>query len=539
MSVALMQAKILVVDDFQGMRTILRDIVRSMGVMHVDTAPNGKEALNLLRGTRYNVVICDFNLGPGFNGQQVLDEARLHDFIGVSTIWVMVTAEKTAEMVMGAAEVKPDEYLLKPINQNMLQGRLERLIIKKQALRGIEEAIKNKDYAAAVARCDQQLAAEGVKPPEILRIKGDLLLTLGDYAKAQAFFESILSVRNVPWARTGLGKVHFHTGNLDQARDMFQQVLDENRMFIEASDWLARTLDALGDRERAQQVLLEAVKLSPHSASRQKTLGETAYKNGALDVAQAAFEKTIQISEFSSSKSPSAYLGLARVLADNGVPDEALKVLSRTRGVFKESPDVALQTVAVEGAVHKQKGRLDLSETAMAQVEQMLANQAGTLSPEAAMVVAKSMLETGRTQQACELMRDLVKNHHENHQLSDQVQALFEGAQLGAQGSTLIAQARQEVIDINNQGVLLAKQGDFVEGARLLRTALQNLPGSEVVMMNLCGLLIGQMRSQGKSDVLMREVVDLLKRVRQLNPANDKYRQYMSALHQTVGRAAG
>jgi len=109
MSVALMQAKILVVDDFQGMRTILRDIVRSMGVMHVDTAPNGKEALNLLRGTRYNVVICDFNLGPGFNGQQVLDEARLHDFIGVSTIWVMVTAEKTAEMVTGVAEAKPDE----------------------------------------------------------------------------------------------------------------------------------------------------------------------------------------------------------------------------------------------------------------------------------------------------------------------------------------------------------------------------------------------------------------------------------------------
>ena len=28
-------------------------------------------------------------------------------------------------MIMGAAEAKPDEYLLKPINQNILEGRLE------------------------------------------------------------------------------------------------------------------------------------------------------------------------------------------------------------------------------------------------------------------------------------------------------------------------------------------------------------------------------------------------------------------------------
>ena len=106
-SVALSQARVLVVDDFQGMRTILRDLVRSMGVSRVDTAANGKEALNQLRASRYDVVICDFNLGPGLNGQQVLDEGRLHDYVGVSTIWVMVTAEKTAEMIMGAAESKP------------------------------------------------------------------------------------------------------------------------------------------------------------------------------------------------------------------------------------------------------------------------------------------------------------------------------------------------------------------------------------------------------------------------------------------------
>lgn len=535
MTASLTQAKILVVDDFQGMRTILRDIVRAMGVTRVDTAANGKEALQMMRGTRYDVVICDYNLGPGLNGQQVLEEARQHDYIGVSTIWVIVTAEKTAEMVMGAAEVKPDEYLLKPINQNMLEGRLERLIVKKQALRGIEEALKSKDYATAIARCDQLLQSEGAKPPEILRIKSDLLLTVGDYEGARGVFESVLAARSVPWARTGLGKVFFHKGDYENARNTFQLVLDENRMFIEASDWLARTLDAMGERVQAQQVLASAVKLSPNSASRQKVLGETAYKNGALDVAQAAFEKTIKISEFSSNKNPSAYMALAKVLSDGNTPDEALKVLARTKEVFKDSADMAIQAAAAQSAVYQKAGRLDESRAAMAQAEELL-GQAGKVSPETAMEVAQGMLALGRKDQAFGMMSDLVKNHHEDQRLSGQVQELFEKAQMGAEGRSLIAQSREEVVNINNQGVMLAKQGNFAEGARLLRTALQNLPHSEVVMMNLCGLLIGQMRAEGKSDALTTEVMGLLERVRELNPLNEKYRQYMAILHPAGSR---
>ena len=539
MSAALAQARILIVDDYQGMRTILRDIVRAMGVIRVDTAANGREAMQMLHGNRYDVVICDFNLGPGLNGQQVLDEARLHGSIGVSTIWVMVTAEKTAEMVMGAAEFRPDEYLLKPINQNMLQGRLERLIGKKQSLRSIEEALRNKDYAAAISRCDQLLQADASKPQEILRIKGDLQLKVGDYDGARALYESILAVRSVPWARTGLGKAYFHQGQYETARDTFQQVLDENRMFIEASDWLAKTYDAMGERVRAQQVLQDAVRLSPHSASRQKVLGETAHRNGDLDVAQAAFEKTIKISEFSSNKNPSAYVALAKVLSDGKTPDEALKVLARTREVFKGSSDVAIQAAVVESAVYRKTGQQDLSEAAMAQAEQLLARQPGKLGRDTAMEVAQAMLALGRKDQAFGLMRDLVKNHHEDARLTSQVEELFEQAQMGAEGRSLIAESREEVIQINNQGVMLAKQGNFAEGARLLRTALQNLPGSEVVMMNLCGLLIGQMRAQGKTDALMGEVVALLDRVREINPLNEKARQYASVLHPSAGRSAG
>ena len=141
MALSFRQANILIIDDFQGMRTMLREFVKSMGVTAVDTASTGKDANQQLSTNKYDIVICDYNLGPGANGQQVLEEAKLKGHIGVSTVWVMVTAEKTQEMVMGAAEVKPDDYLLKPINQMLLENRLEKLITRKQCLAPIEAAV--------------------------------------------------------------------------------------------------------------------------------------------------------------------------------------------------------------------------------------------------------------------------------------------------------------------------------------------------------------------------------------------------------------
>lgn len=530
MTASLSKARILVIDDYQGMRTMLGNFVRAMGVTQVNSAGNGPDALNQLRQNTFDIVICDYNLGIGQNGQQVLDEARMRNYIGISTIWVMVTAEKTTDMVMGAAEVKPDDYLLKPINQSLLQSRLEKLIVRKQSLVGIETAIKAKDYAAAIASCDLQLSAQTSNPQEILRIKSDLLLQIGDYNAARELFESILVVRNIPWARTGLGKVLFYAGDYEAAKLIFQQVLQENRMYMEASDWLVKALDALGDSRQAQQVLQEAVKLSPNSPVRQKNLGDTAYKNGDLDIAQKAFETTVKISEFSSHKSPAIYSGLAKVLTDKHVPDEALKVLARSKATFKGNIEATIQTAAVESTVYGSMGLTDKAEAAMATAADLMSQLPGKVSTEVAMEMAQSMLKIGKKEQAFELLSDLVKNNHENLEISRQVANVFESVNMKEEGQALIQESRQEVININNQGVLLAKKGEYQEGAKLLRTAVQNLPNSEVVIMNLCGLLIGQMTKEGRNDATIREVKSLLDRVKEINPANKKYSTYATAL---------
>jgi tetratricopeptide (TPR) repeat protein len=530
MAIPLKQSQVLIIDDFQGMRAMLREFVKGMGVNKIDTASNSKDAINLLSANKYDIVICDYNLGPGQNGQQILEEAKLRKFIGYSTIWIMVTAEKTMDMVMGAAENKPDDYLLKPINEALLESRLQKLIAKKQSLSDIEKAVSRQDYLAAIALCDQQLKTQPANLQELLRVKSDLLLTVGDYEEAKALFEKILAIRSVPWAKTGIGKIHLLNNEYLRAKEIFQEVLEENRMYMEASDCLAKTLDALGDGEQAQQVLQKAMELSPNSPVRQKNLAEAAYKNGALDIAQAAYEKTIKLSEYSVHKSPAAFSGLAKVHNDKGAPEEALKVLERSKSDFKENAEAALQTAVLESVAYQKMGKKDQAEAAIAEAEKLIGSLSGKISADVAMDMAKSMFKLGKEDDACALLQRVVKNNHENAEIIRQVEAVFQAEQLGEKGENLIKESRQEVININNQGVLLAREGKFEEGVKLLRTAVQSLPNNEVMIMNLCGMLIGLMKKEGRDDQLMHEAKNLLDRAQELNLANKKYYEYASAL---------
>jgi hypothetical protein len=103
------------------------------------------------------------------------------------------------------------------------------------------------------------------------------------------------------------------------------------------------------------------------------------------------------------------------------------------------------------------------------------------------------------------------------------------------EGHALIAQSRSEVVAINNQGVTLAKKGDFVGGANLLRTAAHKLPNSEVILINLCALLIGLLSKEGKNQQVAAEAREVLDRVRVLNSSNKNYHVYTAALNRIMG----
>ena len=102
----------------------------------------------------------------------------------------------------------------------------------------------------------------------------------------------------------------------------------------------------------------------------------------------------------------------------------------------------------------------------------------------------------------------------------------------------MIEKSTKEIIQINDQGVLLANEGKFEEGIKLLRKAVQNLPGNILVITNLCGMLIGQMTQSGKDDRMIYEARELLDRVRKIDPANKKLTSYTKLLSQIASGTA-
>lgn len=522
--------RFLIADDFQGMRAMLREMLKNFGSKNISVAANAKEAITYLeQGDKYDAVLCDYNLGPGKNGQQVFEEAKFRRLIGPATAWIIVTAEKTSDMVIGAAEYMPDDYIIKPINEAALRSRLEKVIAKKAELQDIEKAIFAKNFNAALSLCDKAMGP-GKANNEILRIKTNLLLDIGRYDDAKELFNKILSVRDVPWAKTGLAKVAFYLGEMETAQRLLKEVIGENRTYMEAHDWLVRTYQQQGDMEEAQRILLRCTETSPNSMNRQKLLGEIAHKRGDLDVAEKAYRKTIKLGENSILNTPVAHLGLAKICTEKDNPSEALQLLKNVRKEFDDKA-ANLNARMMEGLVYQKTGDHINTRKAAEELAAILQEDPNLASTEVAIEAAGFLFKAGDKKTAESMLQTVVRNNHDNDTLIDQVKEIFNHAGMAAdKAQSIIDSSRSEVVDINNKGVSLAKEGDLEEAIQWLRNAKAMLPNNKQILLNFIHAAILTMQKSGKSDNLMSEARGCLKRVELLDPLEQRRAQYQGTL---------
>jgi len=178
-NINLKMKKVLVVDDFFNFRLTMKNMLRSLGIMYIDDAANGEEAIKKLAARKFDIILCDYNLGPGKSGQQVLEEAKYRGYINYAGIFIMVTAENTLEMIMGAMEYEPDDYLMKPFAKEVLEKKIKSVTLKKENVRDIEKAIIDSDFDHALRICDELIAQSPANLAEIMKLKGEVLLKKG------------------------------------------------------------------------------------------------------------------------------------------------------------------------------------------------------------------------------------------------------------------------------------------------------------------------------------------------------------------------
>ncbi len=122
------KTKFLVVDDFSTMRRIVRNLLKELGYADVDEAEDGVQALQKLKGEKFDFVVTDWNM-PNMDGLDLLKAIRADAALSSLPV-LMVTAEAKKENIIAAAQAGASGYVVKPFTAATLDEKLSKIFEK-------------------------------------------------------------------------------------------------------------------------------------------------------------------------------------------------------------------------------------------------------------------------------------------------------------------------------------------------------------------------------------------------------------------------
>ena len=107
---------VLIVDDYNTMLRIIKNLLKQLGFDNVDEATDGTMAFDKVREKQYGLVISDWNMEP-MTGLELLKKIRASEGQTYQKIpFIMVTAESKTENVVAAKQAGVNNYIVKPFN---------------------------------------------------------------------------------------------------------------------------------------------------------------------------------------------------------------------------------------------------------------------------------------------------------------------------------------------------------------------------------------------------------------------------------------
>jgi two-component system chemotaxis response regulator CheY len=114
---------VLIIDDIDSARAVLRDMLSELGFTNFLEARDGREALRILKDSMVQLIFCD-NVMEGMSGLEFITALRgLADFTTVPVIFVSAVGEVST--VEEAIENGAADYLVKPISFRKLRRKVE------------------------------------------------------------------------------------------------------------------------------------------------------------------------------------------------------------------------------------------------------------------------------------------------------------------------------------------------------------------------------------------------------------------------------
>lgn len=114
---------ILIVDDYNTMLRIIKNLLKQLGFNNVDEATDGAMALEKIKNKTYGLVISDWNMEP-MTGLELLKQVRSSNDNFKNVPFIMVTAESKTENVVAAKQAGVNNYIVKPFNAETLKMKM-------------------------------------------------------------------------------------------------------------------------------------------------------------------------------------------------------------------------------------------------------------------------------------------------------------------------------------------------------------------------------------------------------------------------------
>ena len=122
--------KVLVVDDDQYMRKVVRTMLMVIGVKQIHEAVDGAAGLEAIREINPDVVLVDWEM-PMLDGPQFVRIVRAPGAFPMPEVpIIMLTGHGDRWRVIEAARVGVHEYLLKPVSTKALLDRIVTVLTK-------------------------------------------------------------------------------------------------------------------------------------------------------------------------------------------------------------------------------------------------------------------------------------------------------------------------------------------------------------------------------------------------------------------------
>lgn len=518
---------VLILDDMPEMRNTLRTQLGSLGFEQIAVSSHVKDALEQFHNNDFDVVLCDYYLAGGTDGQQFLEFLRSRKVIRRGTLFIMVTAEQGYERVVTAAECLPDDYLLKPFTADTLRVRLERLLEKKVRLAKIDALQDRGNWAAVLEQCDDIIAARDRYMIDTMRIKGQALLALGRAEAAVEFYQQMLAIRSMPWASLGLSRALQQQGQTGQCQQVLEDLISESPKLMVAYDVLSKLHKDQGDLDKALEILDKAREISPNSLSRYRAIASVAEEKGDFSRVEQALDQVVKRTKTSPLRETADFARLGSALTAGGKAEQAVTLLEEARTLFRKDADDPM-LAAVEAVAQQKAGHSDKASEALARAMQ---SNPARVPAKVAIAIAKACLTLEQTDQAASILKTVIQSNVEAAGLHAEIASVLRDHGHESLADNLVAESIREIIQLNNEAVKRAKNGELSVAADMLTDAANRLPGNTQIVANASAALLADILANGIQPKKLQQAQAFQKAVLALNPEHHKLAEIAELLN--------